>query len=193
MNVTWFWNNCSRHAQRLSLLAAGMLPEAERAILQNHLHQCSGCQARLKQAQDVAAHLRTAGETIPRLEPPLSLQRRWRNAVLREANASHAPSPLHTEQALDRLAGWLTGGRLAWGAVCACWLLVAFFRASAPDASRPAVVAASVSWQEIRMALRKIERRPSQLPPEQECALPDQPPRQTFPPRTEREKAVENA
>ncbi len=192
MNVTWFWNNCSRQAQRLSLLAAGMLPEAERAPLEAHLDRCPACQARLKRTKALAKQLRAAGEAMPPLEPPFSLRRRWREAVLQEANASAEPSLARTQPVLDWLAAWIRGGRLAWGAVCACWLLVAFFRASAPDVSRPAVAATSATWKEIRMALQKIERRSPPLPAAQDRPHDVEPLLQTPSPRTERGMTMEN-
>jgi hypothetical protein len=106
------------------------------------------------------------------------LRARWQNAVREEPGrdrpetSAFAESPQGFRAARrDQEAGgdrretcptWgalvvrlLGGGRLTWAAVAACWILVVFFRASAPESPRPAVSAAPISWKQVLMVLKK--------------------------------------
>jgi hypothetical protein len=148
MNVNWLFHPCRRHAADLSLLAAGALAEANRAPLAEHLEQCSACRARLAELKSLAGRLTQDGESLPQIEPPPSLRRRWMTEV-REA------TPATNQTEMPSLPIWLTGRRLAWGGIATMWMLILFFRFSGPDAPRPAVMAAPpTSLRQILLALR---------------------------------------
>lgn len=155
MNVNWLWNPCTRHESSLSLLAAGVLHPDERADLEAHLAQCPGCREHLQTARKVAEQIRQLAGALPPVEPPSSLRSRWQQAVLAAAPAGPQASTIQDQPPVDGIFSWFTGRRVAWGTVCACWALIAFFRFSAPEAPRPATSAAAVSWQEVRLALER--------------------------------------
>jgi anti-sigma factor RsiW len=186
MNVKWFWNQCSRLEQRLSLWAADRLPETERAKVEAHLSKCPACQARFRDLQAVAAQIRTLANALPTLESPASLRTRWREGVLREAGPKSESRLARTEPWSGWLSSWPVMRRMAWGAIVLCWLLTAFFRVSGPSISRPAIASGFVSWKEVRMALQQMERpTPSRPPPESggdsERDLPSPSPRSELP------------
>jgi anti-sigma factor RsiW len=152
MNVKWLWNQCARYEQGLSLLAAGILPEADRPAVEAHLAECFACRRRLEETRRLASGLATLAQNLPQSRPSLSLRSRWKQAVLQEEHGEPAPSA--TFWPFD-LPWRFIGGRVAWGAAAACWVLILGLRVTAPGAVRPAVPSPPVSWREVVLALQK--------------------------------------
>jgi hypothetical protein len=180
MNVNWLLHPCRRHAADLSLLAAGALTEADRVPLAEHLEQCPACRARLAELKNLAGRLTQDGQDLPQVEPPPSLRRRWMTEVRK---ATPATNQIETPS----WPVWLTGQRLAWGGIAAMWTLILFFRFSAPDATRPQVMATPpTSLRQILLALRPDLGEPSFSAPAESrpTARPSAP--DALPPRSER-------
>jgi hypothetical protein len=104
-------------------------------------------------------------------------------AAVREAAGSRneiKPAPL---------ADLLPGRRLAWSGLAAMWVLVLFFRFSAPDAPRPAASLASTppSLRAVLLVL-KVEGRESPTRADGPFNLPQKP--EALPPRSQRPGAA---
>jgi hypothetical protein len=155
-SVKWLFTKCGRYEVSLSLLAAGALTEIERAKIETHVAKYAACRAKLAELQNLAHGLSRVGQRLPEVEAPLSLRRRWMTAVRESARQDREPlRPL--------LPIRLSSRRLAWGSLAAMWVLVLFFRFSAPDAPRPvSVAAAPASFRELLTALKvdQLETRP---------------------------------
>lgn len=134
--MKWLFNQCRQHEADISLLAVGGLTQAEQSRVEAHLAECPACQARLEELKALAGCGDQLRATLPEIEPSIALRRRWMAAV-REAAGSR------NEIKTAPLAGLLPGRRLAWSGLAAMWVLVLFFRFSAPDAPRPAASLAS--------------------------------------------------
>lgn len=160
--MTFWWNPCVRVERRLSLSAAGVLPEADRQRMDRHLARCPRCQARLRELQMLAAGLETMGQALPPVEVPGSLRQRWEQEVLEAARRQPDRRPDHREASIGWLPAWLDRTKIAWGTVVACWALAALFRFAAPEAPRPAVAATPLSLREILVVLRR--ERPRSIP-----------------------------
>ncbi|MBE0540798.1 MAG: zf-HC2 domain-containing protein [Verrucomicrobia bacterium] len=152
MNVKWLWNQCWRYEVKLSLLAADVLAAQERGGVQAHLDVCPACQARFAELKAVVGRGEQLRSALPQVEPSVALRRRWLTAVRGSA-----------QREIPVASGviWRSGRRLAWGSLAAMWALVLFFRFSAPDAPRPASLAAAPpSLREVLLVL-KVEPRDS--------------------------------
>jgi anti-sigma factor RsiW len=181
MNVNGLFNKCRRHQASLSLLAAGALDASERAALEMHLAGCPACRAKLAQMQHLTRGLTEAGRRFAELEAPVSLRRRWMTEVRGSAGARDAvPMPL--------ILAWLSGRRLAWGSLAAMWMLVLLLRVSAPDLTRPAMLASAppTSWREVYAALRVDKPVPSHRADAGRPAPSRQTPPSPLPPRSQR-------
>lgn len=182
--MKWLFNQCRQHEADISLLAVGGLTQAEQSRVEAHLTECPACQARFAELKALAGHGHQLGVALPHVEPSIALRRRWMAAV-REAAESR------NEIKSAPLAAMLPGRRMAWSGLAAMWVLVLFFRFSAPDAPRPASLAAAIpSLREVLLVL-KVDRhetptrtgRPFNLPPK-----PD-----ALPPRSQRPGAAATA
>ena len=136
MSVNWLFNKCHRYEASLSLLAADAVDASERTALEAHLTGCPACRAKLAQFQRLTSGLTEAGRRFAGIEAPVSLRRRWMTEVRGSARARESvPMPL--------IPAWLSDRRLAWGSLSAMWMTVLLLRVSAPDLSKPAVLASS--------------------------------------------------
>jgi len=132
----------------MSLLAAGALAGEERVKVEAHLAECAACRIKLSEMQKLVGNLELLGKRLPQVEPTITLRRRWQAAVRQSARPA-------TGRSLAWLSEWLLGRRAAWSGLAAIWLLVLFFRVSAPDAPKPAVVATTpISLREVWLALK---------------------------------------
>jgi hypothetical protein len=122
--------------------------------VQAHLDVCPACQARFAQLKALAGRGEQLRSALPQVEPSVALRRRWMTAVRGSAQSQN-------EITVAPRAIWRSGRRLAWSSLAVMWALVLFFRFSAPDAPRPASLAAATpSLREVLLVL-KVERRES--------------------------------
>jgi anti-sigma factor RsiW len=152
--MKWPFTKCRRFETGMSLLAADALTKEERAEVEAHLADCAACRTKLAELRKLTGELGRLGKRLPQVEPTVALRRGWQTVVRQLARPE-------TQSASTSLFVRLSGRRAAWGSLAAIWVLVLFFRLSAPDAPRPAVVAtAPVSLREVWLAL-KVENRES--------------------------------
>ncbi len=152
MSVRWLWNMCARRQKALSLMAAGLLPEADRPALEAHLRKCPGCRIHLETTRRLSAQLTELGRALPAAAAPPELRGRWMKAVLEPGEP--APSALRISKTSER-PSWLAGRKLAWGAAAACWMLSLLLRATAPNERPPGAPPPPISWQEVVLALER--------------------------------------
>jgi hypothetical protein len=180
MNVNGLLNKCRRYEASLSLLAAGVLGAPERAALETHLAGCAICRRKLSQLQHLTHGLTEAGQRFTGIEAPVSLRRRWMTEVRGSARARDSVR-------MPLIADWLSGRRLAWCSLAAMWMLVLFFRVSAPEGPTPASVAVPPpSLRQVLLALKvnddkAVQRADAASPDRKPAARPD-----TLPPRSQR-------
>lgn len=152
-------------------LAAMAWADGEKAALtpaevQTHLADCAACRRQTEQLSSLAEWF--ARERRP--EPAVDLWPRIRERLgAAPALAGERTSPGEAIAAeagrtpgLGWLLAWWTGQRLAWGALGLCWVLIAFFRWSAPENPKDAVTSGPVSLREVLVALEW--RRPAEAP-----------------------------
>jgi anti-sigma factor RsiW len=152
--MKWPFTKCRRLEADVSLLAAGTLAGEERAEVEAHLAKCDACRTKLAELRELTGELELLGKRLPQVEPTVALRRRWQTAVRQSARPE-------TQSASTSLFVRLLGRRAAWGSLAAIWVLVLFFRFSAPDAPRPVVVAtAPISLREVWLALKVEDREP---------------------------------
>jgi anti-sigma factor RsiW len=182
MTMKWLFNQCRQHEASISLLAVGGLTQAEQSRVEAHLAACPACQARFEELKALAGHGDQLGLALPQVEPPVALHRRWMAAVREAADSRN-------EIKTAPLADLLPGRRLAWSGLAAMWVLVLFFRFSAPDAPRPAASLASTppSLRAVLLVL-KVEGRESPTRADGPFNLPQKP--EALPPRSQRPGAA---
>jgi len=182
MSMKWLFNKCRHYEADVSLLVADALAEEERTEVEAHLVECAACRARLAELKMLTTGLTRLGESSPQVEAPASLQRRWMATVRKSARRDRAPVSVQ-----PLLPFWFSSRRLAWGSLAAMWVLVLFFRVSAPDAPKPASFAAAPpSLREVLLALKvedpRTGHRAEAVGPDRKQAAPTE----ALPPHSQR-------
>ena len=164
MSVNWIWNRCARQKNRIALLVSGVLPDRERAELEEHLAQCPVCRSYRVDLEPIGRALTQAGGMLPNVEPPPGLSARWREAV----RAGRRPA--------GRVTGWLKvlwggatilgraggiprpatllGRRMAWAGLTTVWSLILFLKVTAPDVDPSPAGRVGVWPQAVRRLIR---------------------------------------
>ncbi|MBI5384500.1 MAG: zf-HC2 domain-containing protein [Verrucomicrobia bacterium] len=180
-----FFNLCRRQRERLSLLASGALPDAERATTEAHLAACAECRRYFEEVRAVSRGLQSWRDTAPPVEPRPAWHAEWVRAI----QPGHEPMKPRAETSLPWWQALFAGRRAALGGLGATWLLILFFRATAPEVAQPASQALLPAPRAVLMALKARDPWSEQRVPAPESddeSAPAQRPPKSPPPRSER-------
>ncbi len=127
--MKWIWQRCARQRREISLLAGGALDAEATTTLRRHLETCAECRRYYEEVQALTRHLRQLGQA--QAEPTANLRRRWTRAVKETARQPRGGE--WVEAAVSWCRTWLVRHRRGLTALAPVWLLICFFRLTAPE------------------------------------------------------------
>ncbi len=128
MNMRRLLNCCREHRENISLLASGVLPEAEQAPLCEHLAHCAPCRQSYEEMAKLSGELQQWERTEPPVEPGAAFSARW----MRSIHAVEAPRRTGLAALTSRCGEWLWPSPLAWGALAAVWVCLLLLQWATP-------------------------------------------------------------
>ena len=137
--MKWFFSRCKRHCQSICLLAGGVLPERERALVESHLAACAGCQKYYDEVKSVVASLANWEKNLLYIEPNQVVQARWAKEFQTPTRLTRQPLAALVLSFLDWCRDMVWPCRRVWTGFAAVWLVVLVSDLSTRDAtqSRP--------------------------------------------------------
>jgi len=160
--MKWSWNPCRRNRESLCLLASGLLPEADRASIENHLAQCVNCRCYYNEIKAVTAPLAGWEKHFAHIEPGMAVQMRLAKTI----QSSARPKFIHLFAPriilFDFWRHLIWPSRRIWAGLAAVWIVILAANFSMRDRS-PVVAMKSAPTEEIIMAWRQQERLLTEL------------------------------
>ena len=158
--MKWFFDPCRHHRRNLSLLAAGVLSEAEKDPLAIHLAACADCRQYFGELKTVAAPLADWAENLSQIQLGESTRQRWTQAIRRSAVAAVYNRRLVAEDSHKRRSQtaatiiWRVlwrevfwPWRRVWAGLAAVWLVILAGNVSLREPS-PVIVSKSAAPSE---------------------------------------------
>src|SRR2546425_3840034 len=108
---------CRDQGENISLLATGLLPDAEQASLREHLARCASCHQYYEEIVSLTGKLKQWASPPP-VEAGAPFRARWMRAV---ENVDHPAKPW-LAAVICRWGEWLWPSPLAWGGMVAVWV-----------------------------------------------------------------------
>ena len=154
MNMKWLLDRCSRHRDRISLLASGRLPEPERDTIESHLRTCAQCQCYYKEVSALNQRLEEWGKCLPRIEPSEALGARWFRAIQAAEPSMHPTQSVTGLGLLDWWRALRPHNRFALAGLGTVWLSILFFNVTTPELPETRGSNVALSPGKILMVLR---------------------------------------
>ena len=173
--MKWFLNPCRRRRQSLCLLASGLLPEPDKAWIENHLAQCADCRSYYDEIKAVTAPLAAWEQHFAHIEAGTAVQMRLAKAG---ESADKSESIRLFAPKIVLLECWrqlIWPSRRIWTGLAAVWVFILAANIAMRD-SQPAM-AKTAPTAEVIMAWRQQERLLAELigPNEPRAAQPPKP------------------
>jgi anti-sigma factor RsiW len=131
--MKWFLNPCRRHRHSLCLLASGLLPEPDRARIENHLAGCADCRSYYDEIKAVTSPLGAWEKHFAHIEPGVAVQMRLTKAA---AAADRPASIRQLTLGIILLESWqqlIWPSRRIWAGLAAAWLALVVVNVSQRD------------------------------------------------------------
>ena len=178
---------CGRRRQTICLFVAGVLPQAERSVVERHLAACPSCRSYFAEVKSVTTALTVAAQSTSEIQPSVTAVARWENAI---RQAKIAGTPRQTSFTGGDLSWWqevLWPWRGVWTGLAGAWAILLAFHLTQSDASPKMTnpsVPAMASFREQHKILNELLA--------DRAAAPDleRPKSFTPKPRTERAEAI---
>ncbi|MCC6234576.1 MAG: hypothetical protein IT580_18175 [Verrucomicrobiales bacterium] len=148
--MNWLFHRGSRHRRALTLWAAGVVSEEDHAVraARRHLAGCAACRAWCREIEAVVKRGNATVERLPLAMPSAGFEASWTTAVLGSARAHPGEEPVRPAgREPESSMGAGNGMRYGWGVLAGAWVLILFFRFSAPDVHRPEVPSVTADWR----------------------------------------------
>ena len=122
------FNSCREQSEKIALLAAGALPQAEQVLVRSHLAHCAPCRHYYEEMAELSLAFQQWTRTQPAREPSVVFRSRWMRSV------ETAGSPRRTSLAalLSRFGERLWPSPAAWGALAAIWVFLLLLQWATP-------------------------------------------------------------
>jgi len=180
-----FFNPCRRYHPDLALLAAGVLPEAERTAMENHLAACAPCREYLAELQGTAATLAAWAERTPQLQPRPEARERWTESLRRPAH----PKTIRRASPTANVGGWwrdvIWSSRHVWVGLAAVWVFILIGHFSLQDHPRVLAKASPPITREVLLAYQEQQHILNELLADRSGPLAAERPRFVPKPRSE--------
>ena len=118
MNMRWRLNSCRDQRENVSLLASGVLPQAEQTSVREHLAHCAQCCQRYEEIARLSGKFQQWASTEPLVEVGAAFHDRWTRSI----QTDEAPERPSLAFMISRWNEWLWPSPVAWGALAAVWV-----------------------------------------------------------------------
>jgi anti-sigma factor RsiW len=177
-------DDCTCYRESISLLASGVLPEPERAVIESHLAICPHCQKYFNELQMLVQPLTNWEQSVGHVEPDKAFQARWEKAIQSVDGQSREDHNAFANLLYRCWQELFWPCRRVWSGLAATWLAVLLFN-SAQTGNRPIVTANSatlpgemrLAWQEQQRVLAEIIGPSSPASPAEPSRRPNHQPR----------------
>src|SRR5690348_16040607 len=122
--MKWFWNPCRRHRKSLCLLASGLLPEPERAGIENHLATCAECRSYFDQIKTMTVPLADWERHFAHIDADIAVQLRLAKAI---TSAGRSKSVRRLTPVMILFECWrqlIWPCRRIWAGLAVVWVLL---------------------------------------------------------------------
>lgn len=174
-------NRCGQSRQSISLLAAGALPDPERADIEAHLAACNHCRKYFHELKNASQPFAQWEKDFANLKPSPVAQSRWEKAILTASQTS----PAGRFNFGVAFAQWwretIWPYRRVWTGLAALWLVMWVINAKTFGTSSNTLTASSESKRVFIEAYQEQQRVLAELFPPV-VPQPAEPPRRGLPP-----------
>jgi len=170
--MKWFSNSCRRNREGLCLLASGLLPEPDRARIENHLAGCADCRSYYDEIKTVTAPLTGWEKHFAHIEPGAAVHLRLAKAV---ASADQPESIRSLAPKTVLLECWqqlIQPCRRVWIGLTTVWILLAIVNFSQRD-NASSVAGKNFRPGEAMMSLQVQQRWMNELLADRSATAPE--------------------